>query len=158
MTYCTFKNLRAVLKKWFLYVSRHLSKHFVTVVQPTSGKRDKQFQHAIPIEMQVAVAMWRLATGNFFRTVAKMVCFDSFANFSSCCAGSALLKYNGCGGWICVMNPCDICCVHQQLGLLKLGNTTFFQTRLLRNKKKHFEQHFEFFFYILSTVFIRRYS
>ena len=43
----------------------------VTVVQPALGKRDTQFRRVIPIEKRVPIALWRLSTGNLFRTVAK---------------------------------------------------------------------------------------
>ena len=47
--------------------------HFKTVrvVQPALEKRDTQFQCAIPIKKRVAIALWRLLTGNSFGTVAK---------------------------------------------------------------------------------------
>ena len=41
------------------------------VVQPSLEKRDTQFRRAIPIEKRVAIALWRLSTGNTFRTVTK---------------------------------------------------------------------------------------
>ena len=43
----------------------------VRVVQPALEERDTQFWHAIPIKKRVAIALWRLSTGNSFRIVAK---------------------------------------------------------------------------------------
>ena len=52
------------------------------VVPPTLEKRDAHFQGVIPIEKQVVIALWRLATGkSFCSTVAKAFCFVSLANF-----------------------------------------------------------------------------
>ena len=45
------------------------------VVPPTLEKRDAHFQGVIPIEKQVVIALWRLATGkSFCSTVAKAFC------------------------------------------------------------------------------------
>ena len=43
------------------------------VAQRALEKRDSesQFRHAIPIEKRVAIALWRLLTGNSFHAVAK---------------------------------------------------------------------------------------
>ena len=43
----------------------------VRIVRPRLEKRDTQFRKAIPIEKRVAIAIWRLATGNAFRTISK---------------------------------------------------------------------------------------
>ena len=52
------------------------------VVPPTLEKRDAHFQGVIPIEKQVVIALWRLATGkSFCSTAAKAFCFVSLANF-----------------------------------------------------------------------------
>ena len=39
------------------------------VVQPALEKRDTEFRLVIPIEKQVTIILWRLSTGNTFRTV-----------------------------------------------------------------------------------------
>ena len=52
-------------------MSQDTFRHIVRVVQAALEKRDIQFRRAIPIEKGVAIALWRLSTGNFFRTVAK---------------------------------------------------------------------------------------
>ena len=41
------------------------------VVQAALEKRDTQFWRAISIEKRVAIALWRLSTGNLFRNIAK---------------------------------------------------------------------------------------
>ena len=38
---------------------------------PMLEKQDTQLRKAVPIEKRVAVAIWRLSTGNSFRTIAK---------------------------------------------------------------------------------------
>lgn len=43
----------------------------VELVRPRLEKRDTNFRKAIPIEKRVAISIWRLATGNSFRTVSK---------------------------------------------------------------------------------------
>ena len=43
----------------------------VELVRPRLERRDTQFRRAIPIAKRVAISLWRLATGNSFRTVAK---------------------------------------------------------------------------------------
>ena len=53
------------------HMSRGTFQDIVRVVQPALKKRDTLFQRAIPIEMRVAITLWRLSTGNSFRTVAK---------------------------------------------------------------------------------------
>ena len=35
-------------------------------------KRDSQFRRAIAVEKRVAIAIWRLSTGNSFRSIAKV--------------------------------------------------------------------------------------
>ena len=52
-------------------MSQDTLRDIVRVVQPALKKRDTQFRRAIPIEKRVAIALWRLSTGNSFRTVAK---------------------------------------------------------------------------------------
>ena len=52
-------------------MSQDTFRDIVRVVQPALEKRDTQFRRAIPIEKRVAIALWRLSTGNSFRTVAK---------------------------------------------------------------------------------------
>ena len=53
----------------------------VRVVQPALGKRGTQFQRAIPIEKRVAIALWRLWTGNSFQRLFKLL--ESF--IQKCC-------------------------------------------------------------------------
>ena len=43
----------------------------VELVMPRLAKQDTQLRRAIPIEKRVAIAIWRLSTGNSFRSVAK---------------------------------------------------------------------------------------
>ena len=43
----------------------------VDVLTPYVQKRDTNFRSAIPVEKRVAIGVWRLATGNAFRTIAK---------------------------------------------------------------------------------------
>ena len=43
----------------------------VQVVHPALEKRDTQIRRAMPIEKCVGVAIWRLATGDMFRSIAK---------------------------------------------------------------------------------------
>ena len=52
-------------------MSQDTFRDIVRVVQAALEKRDIQFRRAIPIEKQVAIALWRLSTGNLLRTVAK---------------------------------------------------------------------------------------
>ena len=52
-------------------MSQETFRDIVRVVQPSLEKRDAQFRRAILIEKRVAIALWRLLTGNSFRTVAK---------------------------------------------------------------------------------------
>ena len=51
--------------------------------------------------------------------------------FTSCCAGSGLLKYDGCSDWTCGMNPWKFGGVYQLLWLLKLCITTLLRLCLL---------------------------
>ena len=52
-------------------MSQDTFRDIVRVVQAALEKRDIQFRRAIPIEKRVAIALWRLSTGNLLRTVAK---------------------------------------------------------------------------------------
>ena len=52
-------------------MSQDTFRDIVRIVQAALEKRDIQFRRAIPIEKRVAIALWRLSTGNLFRTVAK---------------------------------------------------------------------------------------
>ena len=40
------------------------------VLQPFLAKRDTRFREAIPIEKRVAIALWRLGTGESYRSTA----------------------------------------------------------------------------------------
>ena len=44
----------------------------VRVVQPVQEKRNTQSWHAIPVKQWVTFGLWRLLTGNSFRTVVKI--------------------------------------------------------------------------------------
>ena len=54
----------------------------------------------------------------------------------SCCAGSGLLKYDGCSDWTCGMNPWKFGGVYQLLWLLKFCIATFLYMSLVKWKKK----------------------
>ena len=54
-------------------MSQDTFQDIVTFVQPALEKTDTQFWRAIPTEKRVAIAIWRLLTGNSFRTVAKII-------------------------------------------------------------------------------------
>ena len=41
------------------------------VLQPALENRGTHFRRAIPIEKRVGIALWRLSTGNAFRTVTR---------------------------------------------------------------------------------------
>ena len=44
----------------------------VRLVSPALIKGDTQFRRAIAVEKRVAIAIWRLPTGNSFRSIAKV--------------------------------------------------------------------------------------
>ena len=44
----------------------------VRLVSPALIKRDTQFHRAIAVEKGIAIGMWRLSTGNSFRSIAKV--------------------------------------------------------------------------------------
>ena len=46
-------------------------KSLVELVRPRLEKRDTQFRKAICIEKRVAIGLWRLTTGNSYRTIAQ---------------------------------------------------------------------------------------
>ena len=52
-------------------MSQDTFRDIVRVVQPALEKRDTQFRRAITIQKQVEIALWRLLTGNSFRTFTK---------------------------------------------------------------------------------------
>ena len=52
-------------------MARNYFLEIVRIIQPVREKRDKQIRRAIPIEKCVAIVLWRLSTGNQFRTTAK---------------------------------------------------------------------------------------
>ena len=43
----------------------------VKLARPRLAKQNTQLRRAIPVEKRVAIAIWRLSTGNSFRSVAK---------------------------------------------------------------------------------------
>ena len=43
----------------------------VNMLRGSQEKRDTHFQKAIPVKKRVAVALWRLASGYYFRTTSK---------------------------------------------------------------------------------------
>ena len=45
--------------------------NLVNLVSPRLQKQDTNFRKSIPIEKRVAIAIWRISTGNSFRTVSK---------------------------------------------------------------------------------------
>ena len=47
-------------------------KNLVALIWPNLKKQDTNLQKTIPVEKRVGVALWRLAIGNSFRSVAKM--------------------------------------------------------------------------------------
>ena len=55
-------------------MSQDTFRDIVRVVQAALEKRDTQFRRAIPIEKRVAIALWRLSTGNLFRTFFNLCC------------------------------------------------------------------------------------
>ena len=52
-------------------MTRNTFLEIVKTVQPVMENRDTQLGRAIPIEKCSAIALWRLSTGNSFRTTAK---------------------------------------------------------------------------------------
>ena len=52
-------------------MSRRTFQFVVNLVRNSMEKRDTRFREAVSIEKRVAVALWRLASGNAYRTVAS---------------------------------------------------------------------------------------
>ena len=52
-------------------MTRNTFLKIVKIVQPVIEKRDTQFRRVVTIEKRVAIALWRLSTGNSFRTTPK---------------------------------------------------------------------------------------
>ena len=50
----------------------------VNLLRGSLEKRDTHFQKAIPVKNRVAVALWRLANGNSFRTTNKTLAVGKF--------------------------------------------------------------------------------
>ena len=44
----------------------------VTLVRNSLEKQDARFREAVPIEKTVAIVLWRLATGNSYRSISKI--------------------------------------------------------------------------------------
>ena len=53
----------------FLYL---VTAYLQTLVVCSMDKRDTNFRNAIKVEKRVAVTLWRLSTGNWYRTVSKV--------------------------------------------------------------------------------------
>ena len=53
------------------WMTRNTFLKIVKIVQPVIEKRDTQFRRVVTIEKRVAIALWRLSTGNSFRTTPK---------------------------------------------------------------------------------------
>ena len=45
--------------------------HIVTSVNNSLEKQDIRFRETVPIEKRVTIALWRLPTGNSYRSVSK---------------------------------------------------------------------------------------
>ena len=52
-------------------ISRESFQKLVRLVSPAPIKRDTQLFRAIAVEKRVSIAIWRLSTGNSFRSIAK---------------------------------------------------------------------------------------
>ena len=50
----------------------------VDLLRPLLERYDTQLRKANPIEKRVAVALWRLSTGNSFRTVSTTLAIGKF--------------------------------------------------------------------------------
>ena len=46
--------------------------YLISLVEQSLSKVDTAFRKAVPIEKRVAVALWRLSTGNSYRTISKV--------------------------------------------------------------------------------------
>ena len=62
----------AIYQKADFRISRESFQKLVRFVSPGLIKRDTQFRRAIIGEKRVAIAIWRLSTGNSFRSIAKI--------------------------------------------------------------------------------------
>ena len=47
-------------------------KFIVDLLRPYIKRKDLNFRHALPVHKRVAVALWKLATGNSYRTTSKV--------------------------------------------------------------------------------------
>lgn len=59
-------------KKEDLTMTRPTFEYIVQLVRPFVAKRDTQFRKAIPVEKRMAIALWRVATGNSYRTIREI--------------------------------------------------------------------------------------
>ena len=59
-------------KKEDLTMTRPTFEYIVQLVRPFVAKRDTQFRKAIPVEKRMAIALWRMATGNSYRTIREI--------------------------------------------------------------------------------------
>ena len=55
-----------------MYSKSRGTSHIVGVVSPNMSKEDTTFRRAVTVEKRVAVAIWRLLTGNSYRTASKV--------------------------------------------------------------------------------------
>ena len=46
--------------------------YIIDFVEQNMAKADTVFRKAVPIEKRVEVGLWRLSTGNSFRTISKV--------------------------------------------------------------------------------------
>ena len=52
-------------------MTRKTFEKLINLVSPNLSKEDTKFRKSISAQNRVAIALWRLSTGNFFRTIAK---------------------------------------------------------------------------------------
>ena len=56
----------------------------VQLISPALVKRDTQFRRAIAVEKRFAIAIWRLSTGNSFRSMAKVFAVGKLTAVTIC--------------------------------------------------------------------------
>ena len=62
-------DIRQQFRAYFACDTRYI--YIVTIVRNRLEKQDIQFREAGPIEKMVAIALWRLVTGNSYHSVSK---------------------------------------------------------------------------------------